>query len=200
MLRDAMTDYQSLLELLAQKSVKRGQFTLASGKTSDIYIDVRMTSMSPEGLSQIGPLALQAIRSEGWAIDSIGGMTLGADPIAYAISYASTFQGPSLRAFTVRKDTKLHGTGKLIEGPFIPGDRVVIIEDVITTGGSALQAIETVRKAGGDIRGVLALVDRKEGGREALEHAGYPVISLITIDELISASSVADATRASAVE
>jgi orotate phosphoribosyltransferase len=195
-----MTDYQSLVQLLAQKSVKRGRFTLASGKISDIYIDVRMTSMSPEGLSQIGPFALQAIRSTGWSVDSIGGMTLGADPIAYAISYASSLHGPSLRAFTVRKDTKLHGTGKLIEGPFTRGDRVVIVEDVITTGSSALQAIETVQKSGGHIQGVLALVDRKEGGREAIEQEGYPVISLITIDDLISASTAVIATQASAVE
>ena|SRR2546423_10749306 len=195
-----MTDYQSLVELIAQKSVKRGRFTLASGKISDIYIDVRMTSMSPEGLSQIGPLALQAIRSTGWSVDSIGGMTLGADPIAYAISYASSLYGPPLRAFTVRKDIKLHGTGKLIEGPFVQGDRVVIIEDVITTGSSALQAIEAVKKSGGDIQGILTLVDRREGGREVIEREGYPVISLITIDELISASTDVTATRASAAE
>ena len=195
-----MTDYQSLVYLLAQKSVKRGQVTLASGKLSDIYIDVRMTSMSPEGLSQIGPLALQAIRSTGWSVDSIGGMTLGADPIAYAISYASSLHGPSLRAFTVRKDTKLHGTGKLIEGPFTQGDHVIIVEDVITTGSSALQAIDTVKNSGGHIQGVLALVDRKEGGREAIERQGYPVISLITIEELISASSDVTATRVSAAE
>lgn len=195
-----MTDYESLVQLLAQKSVKRGRFTLASGKISDIYIDVRMTSMSPEGLSQIGPLALQAIRSTGWTVDSIGGMTLGADPIAYAISYASSLQGPALRAFTVRKDTKLHGTGKLIEGPFAQGDHVVIVEDVITTGSSALQAIETVKTFGGHVQGVLALVDRKEGGREAIEHDGYPVITLITINELISASTNVTETRASAAE
>jgi orotate phosphoribosyltransferase len=197
MLTDAMTDYQSLVQLLAKKSVKRGRFTLASGKISDIYIDVRMTSMSPEGLSQIGPLALQAIRSTRWPVDSVGGMTLGADPIAYAISYASTFNGPSLRAFTVRKDTKLHGTRKVIEGPFTEGDRVVIVEDVITTGSSALQAIHSVKEAGGHIQGVLALVDRKEGGRGAIESEGYPVISLTTIDELISASTDVIATRAS---
>ena len=195
-----MTDYQSLVQLVAQKSVKRGRFTLASGKISDIYIDVRMTSMSPEGLSQIGPLALQAIRSTGWSVDSIGGMTLGADPIAYAISYASSLYGPPLRAFTVRKDTKLHGTGKLIEGPFFQGDRVVIVEDVITTGTSALRAIETVTNAGGYVQGVLALVDRKEGGREVIERKGYTVISLISVDEIIAASTYVTATRASAAE
>jgi orotate phosphoribosyltransferase len=195
-----MTDYQSLVQLLAQKSVRRGRFTLASGKMSDIYIDVRMTSMSPEGLSQIGPLALQAIRSTGWSVDSIGGMTLGADPIAYAISYASSLNTPALRAFTVRKDTKLHGTGKLIEGPFRQGDNVVIVEDVITTGASALQAIETVTNAGGYVQGVLALVDRKDGGRETIEHKGYTVISLIPVDEIIAALTAVTATRASAAE
>ncbi len=195
-----MTDYQSLVQLLAQRSVRRGRFTLASGKISDIYIDVRMTSMSPEGLSQIGPIALRAIRSTGWSVDSVGGMTLGADPIAYAISYASSFSVSPLRAFTVRKDTKLHGTGKLIEGPFYRGDHVVIVEDVITTGTSALQAIETVINAGGHIQGVLALVDRKEGGRETIEHKGYTVISLIPIDELIAASIDVSATRVSAGE
>ncbi len=195
-----MTDYQSLVQLLAQKSVRQGRFTLSSGKISDTYIDVRMTSMSPEGLSRIGPLALQAIRFTGWSVDSIGGMTLGADPIAYAISYASSLSTPSLRAFTVRKDTKLHGTGKLIEGPFSPGDRVVIIEDVITTGASALQAIETVTSAGGYIQGVLTLVDRKEGGREMIERKGHAVISLIPIEEIIAASIDVTATRASAAE
>jgi orotate phosphoribosyltransferase len=195
-----MTDHQSLVQLLARKSVKRGRFTLASGKISDIYIDVRMTSMSPEGLSQIGPLALHAIRSTGWPVDSIGGMTLGADPIAYAISYASSLDTSPLRAFTIRKNTKLHGTRKLIEGPFYRGDHVVIIEDVITTGASALQAIETVTSIGGHIEGVLALVDRKEGGRETIERKGYTVISLVSIDEIIAASADVSATQASAAE
>jgi orotate phosphoribosyltransferase len=127
-------------------------------------------------------------------------MTLGADPIAYAISYASSLSVPALRAFTVRKDTKLHGTGKLIEGPFRQGDNVVIVEDVITTGASALQAIETVAGAGGHVQGVLALVDRNEGGREAIEHKGYAVISLIPVDEIIAASTDVSVTRASAAE
>lgn len=186
---DAMTDYQSLVQLLAQKSVQRGSFTLASGEKSDIYIDVRMTSMSPEGLSQIGPLGLRAIRATGWQVDSIGGLTLGADPIAYAVSYASTLNPPLLRAFTVRKETKLHGTGKLVEGPFFQGDHVVIVEDVITTGSSALQAIESVTKAGGHVQGVFALVNRNAGGQEAIERKGYSVISLIPLEEIIAASA-----------
>src|SRR6476659_1832658 len=133
---DAITQHQHLLDLLLTRSVKRGSFTLASGQLSDIYIDVRLTSMSPEGLSLLGPLALTAIRNKSWRVDAVGGMTLGADPISYAISYASALAPPLLRAFTVRKEAKSHGTGKQIEGPFRSGDNVVIIEDVITTGTS----------------------------------------------------------------
>lgn len=183
---DAITQHQQLLELLLARSVKRGTFTLASGQQSDIYIDVRLTSMSPEGLSLLGPLALTAIRKRSWQVDAVGGMTLGADPISYAISYASNFAPPLLRAFTVRKEAKAHGTGKQIEGPFRSGDHVVIIEDVITTGASALRAIEAVSVAGGKISGVIAVVDREDGGKEAIASQGYDVISLATITELRS--------------
>ncbi len=185
-----MTDHSALIALLAERSTKRGQFMLASGKQSKYYIDARLTTMSPEGLSLIGPLALSALRQSGWEIDAIGGLTLGADPISYAISYASADSDRPLRAFTVRKKTKAHGTGKMIEGPFRDGDRVGIIEDVITTGGSALRAIEAVRTANGIVAGVLALVDREEGGREALEAAGVPVISLVGVGQIIGALEI----------
>jgi orotate phosphoribosyltransferase len=142
--------------------------------------------MSPEGLAIIGPLSLSALRETGWNVDSVGGLTLGADPISYAISYASAASDHPLRAFTVRKEPKAHGTGKLLEGPFREGDRVAVIEDVITTGGSALRAIEAVRSAKGSVAGVLALVDRGEGGRQAIEHAGVAVMSLVTADEIIA--------------
>lgn len=132
----------------------------------------------------IGSLGLRAIR-ETWEVDSVGGLTLGADPISYAISYTSGLTDRPLRAFTVRKEAKTHGTGKLIEGPFQPGDRVVVIEDVITTGGSALRAVAAVQEAGGILAGVLALVDRQEGGREAIEAAGLKVVSLVTAQELL---------------
>jgi orotate phosphoribosyltransferase len=181
-----MTEYGELIKLLAQRSVKRGRFTLASGKTSDLYIDVRMTSMSPEGLSLIGPLGLHAIRGTGWPVDAIGGMTLGADPIAYAISYTSSFIPPLIRAFTVRKEPKAYGTNKLIEGPFRHSDRVIVIEDVITTGASALRAIDAVTSAGGNIQGVLALVDREDGGRAAIEAKGYNVISIVPLGEILA--------------
>jgi orotate phosphoribosyltransferase len=184
-----MTDHSALITLLAERSAKRGRFTLASGKESDFYIDARLTTMSPEGLALIGPLALATLRKTGWDVDAIGGLTLGADPISYAISYASAASVHPLRAFTVRKEAKTHGTGKLLEGPVREGDRVAIIEDVITTGGSALRAIEAVRNAKASVAGVLALVDREEGGRQAIEKVGVSVVSLVTASEIIAALS-----------
>jgi orotate phosphoribosyltransferase len=144
-----------------------------------------MTTMSPDGLALIGPLGLTMIHDAGWQPESVGGLTMGADPIACAISYASAASVMPLRAFTVRKEPKTHGTGKLIEGPFRAGDRVVVIEDTITTGGSARKAIEAVRGADGSVVGVLALVDREEGGREALEAEGVPVLSLARASEIV---------------
>lgn len=181
-----MSRRDDLLTLLATRSAKRGSFTLASGRQSSLYIDARVTTMSPEGLSLIGPLGLQAIRDRGWTADAVGGLTLGADPIACAISYASAASDAPLRAFTVRKEPKTHGTSKLIEGPFQSGDRVVVIEDTITTGGSARKAVDAVRAAGGTVVGVLALVDREEGGREALEADGLTVVALARAAEIVS--------------
>jgi orotate phosphoribosyltransferase len=181
-----MTEYSTLISLLAERSAKRGQFTLASGKQSTFYIDARLTTMSPEGLSIIGPLALSVLSETDWRVDAVGGLTLGADPISYAISYASAQSNRPLRAFTVRKEAKDHGTGRLLEGPFRRGDRVAVIEDVITTGGSALRAIDAVRAADGIVAGVLALIDREEGGRQAIEGAGIPVVALVTADQIMS--------------
>jgi orotate phosphoribosyltransferase len=175
-----------LIEMLATRSARRGTFTLASGKQSSFYIDARLTTMSPEGLSAIGPVGLSMLRERGWDADSVGGLTLGADPVSYAISYASASESRPIRAFTVRKEAKGHGTGKLIEGPFAASDRVVVIEDVITTGGSALRAIEALRAAGARILGVLAVVDREEGGREAIEAAGIPVASIARVGEILA--------------
>lgn len=182
-----MPKRNDLITLLATRSAKRGNFTLASGRQSSLYIDARITTMSPDGLALIGPLGLAAIRDAGWRADAVGGLTLGADPIACAIAYASASGDAPLRAFTVRKEAKAHGTGKLIEGPFRSGDAVVVIEDTITTGGSALRAVDAVRAAGGTILGVLALVDRDEGGREALEAQGLSVISLARAGEIVAA-------------
>lgn len=181
-----MDSHAKLVEMLAARSARRGTFTLASGRVSDLYIDARLTTMSPDGLATIGPLGLARIRLRGWAPDAVGGLTLGADPVSYAIAHASALAKAPVRAFTVRKETKTHGTGKLIEGPFYPGDRVVVIEDVITTGGSALKAVDTIRVAGGVILGVLAVVDREEGGREVLEAAGLAVETLAGAAEIVA--------------
>jgi orotate phosphoribosyltransferase len=186
-----MRDLDRLLDILAARSARRGEFTLASGRQSSLYIDARLTTMSPDGMSLIGPLALETIDEAGWRVDAIGGLTLGADPVSYAISYASALreQGggpPALRAFTVRKEPKAHGTGRLVEGPFEKGDRVVVVEDVITTGGSALRAAAALRDAGAEVIGVLAVVDREEGGREALLGAGLDVRSLARASEIVS--------------
>ena len=176
-----------LVQMLATRSARRGTFTLASGRQSDLYIDARLTTMSPDGLAIIGPLALERMRERGWAPDAVGGLPLGADPVSYAIAHSSALAKTPLRAFTVRKEAKTHGTGKVIEGPFQSGDKVVVIEDVITTGGSALKAAEAIRAAGGVIVGVLAVVDREEGGREALEAAGFAVESLAGVREIVAA-------------
>jgi orotate phosphoribosyltransferase len=181
-----MTLRDRLVEMLATRSAQRGTFTLASGRPSSLYVDARLTTMSPDGLATIGPLALDAMRAAGWAPTSVGGLTLGADPVSYAISHASALAGTPIRSFTVRKEAKAHGMGKLIEGPFQSGDRVVVIEDVITTGGSALRAIGAIRAAGGTVLGVLAVVDREEGGRESVNAAGYSVISLALASEIVA--------------
>lgn len=181
-----MPDHDRLLTLLAERSARRGQFTLASGRESTLYIDARLTTMSPDGLALIGPMGLEALNKAAWNVSAIGGLTLGADPVSYAIAYASASTPRPLRAFTVRKETKTHGTGRLIEGPFQTGDRVAVIEDVITTGTSALRAVDAIRAAGGIVAGVLSLVDREEGGREAILALGVPVISLTGAREIIA--------------
>src|SRR6185369_16131427 len=119
-----MSRRNDLVALLAARSARRGTFTLASGRQSSVYIDARLTTMSPDGLATIGPLALERMTQAGLRPDSVGGLTLGADPVSYAIAYASAQAGSPVRSFTVRKEPKTHGTGKLIEGPFAVGDRV----------------------------------------------------------------------------
>jgi orotate phosphoribosyltransferase len=185
-----MTPHERLVEMLATRSARLGSFILASGQRSDLYIDARLTTMSPDGMATIGPLALAALRAAGWRADAVGGLTMGADPVSYAIAYASALDGTPLRAFTVRKEAKAHGAGKLIEGPFRPGDRVVIVEDTITTGGSALKAVGAVRAEGGEVVGVLAVVDREEGGRAALNAAGVAVVALTRAAEIVKRMQV----------
>jgi orotate phosphoribosyltransferase len=180
-----MTDHEQLVRLLAARSARRGTFTLASGRQSTLYIDARLTTMTPDGQRLIGRLGLQAIRAVGWMADAVGGLTLGADPIAYAICHTSADDTHPLRAFTVRKEPKAHGTGKQVEGPLTAGDKVVVVEDVITTGGSAARAVEVLRREGAIPIGILALVDREEGGRERLEALDLPVRALTTATDIL---------------
>jgi orotate phosphoribosyltransferase len=175
---------QRLRDLLREHSVTHGDFTLASGRRSSFYIDARRTTMSGEGLVVIGALGLARLVARGWAPDLVGGLTLGADPVAYAVAAAARAQGRALDAFTVRKQAKTHGAGKRIEGCFRPGASVVVVEDVITTGQSAAEAIAAVTAEGGRVLGVLAVVDREEGGRATLEGAGHLVDALVTATEL----------------
>ena len=140
--------------------------------------------MSAEGMVLVGRLGLSEIVAMGWRPKAIGGLTMGADPVAYAIAAASFGTDFQMDAFSVRKEAKAHGTGQRIEGNFAPGDEVVVVEDVITTGGSAEQAIATVVSAGGIVLGVLAVVDREEGGRGYLEQAGRKVVCITTGSEL----------------
>ena len=173
-----------LRELLRERSVAHGDFMLASGHRSSVYIDARRTTMSGEGFALIGALGLERLDARGWAPALVGGLTLGADPVAYAIVAAAHARGRPLDAFTVRKQAKAHGTGQRIEGCFTPGAAVVVVEDVITTGHSAADAIAAVAAAGGRVLGVLAVVDREEGGRAALEQAGHAVEVLVTAMDL----------------
>lgn len=173
-----------LAELLRQRSVAHGDFVLASGRRSTFYIDARRTTMSGEGQALIGAAGLAALQARGWTPRAVGGLTLGADPVAYAIAHAARLRGTALDAFTVRKTAKDHGTGRRIEGCLAAGDSVVVIEDVITTGRSALDAVAAVRAEGANVLGVLAVIDRQEGGREAIEAAGLPVAALVTARDL----------------
>lgn len=178
---------RALADLLRTSSVRTGEFVLASGKRSTYYVDARRTTMSGRGQLLIGRLGLAALDDSAWEPDAVGGLTLGADPVAYAIAHAAAAAGRPLGAFTVRKEAKGHGAGRLVEGPLEPGGAVVVVEDVVTTGGSALRAIDALIAFGANVRGVLAVVDREEGGRDAIEAAGYPLITLFRVSELLAA-------------
>jgi len=176
-----------LIALLRARSILHGDFLLASGWRSPHYVDCRRTTMHAEGLALIGDLGLAAIRAARWDARVVGGLTLGADPVAYAIARATATAPVPINAFSVRKTAKTHGARNRIEGCFEPGATAVVVEDVVTTGASALEAAAVVREADGTVCGVLAVVDREEGGREAIEAAGFPVLSLCLLRELLDA-------------
>lgn len=178
------SEVSRLISLLLERSVTRGDFVLASGRKSTYYIDARRTTMSGEGQLLIGQLGLATLDHHDWAPRAVGGMTVGADPVAYAIAHAARRAGRTIDAFTVRTEAKGHGLGRRIEGNLAAGDPVVVVEDVITTGHSALAAVAQVRQAGGQVLGVLAVVDREEGGREAIAADGVPATALVLASEL----------------
>ncbi len=182
---------EELRALLKSKSVRTGDFTLASGKKSDLYVDCRVTTLDARGAVLVGKVLHQLLKSEvmkrGLEIAALGGLTLGADPISLAVAIASSLAGDAtpIQAFVVRKEPKGHGRGKRIEGNFATGDTVVVVDDVITTGDSTLKAIEAIEAEGGKVAFALILVDRQEGGRENIESKGYPVVAAFTRAELV---------------
>ena len=176
-----------LLSMLAEKSFRLGEFKLSSGGTSDYYIDCRLTTLDATGALLTGEAVLEEIQSRGWRVDAIGGLTMGADPIVVATSVISAQQGKPINGFLVRKAEKAHGTGQRIEGFRQKAARVVIVDDVCTTGASTIQAIEAAREFGFEITGVLCLVERQEaGGRPNVEKAASPApfVALFTANDV----------------
>ncbi len=173
-------DRERLREILRERSVLRGRFKLASGRESDYYIDARLTTLDPEGLSLIGGIFLREIARDP-EIVAVGGPTIGADPIVGAMLSLSHERGEPLRGFLVRKVEKVHGTGRLLEGNVGAGDRVAIVEDVATTGGSILRAIEVVERVEAVVKKVLVVVDRQEGARGL----GIEFFAIFRVGELL---------------
>jgi orotate phosphoribosyltransferase len=177
-----------LLELIRERSYREGDFTLSSGKKSTFYIDLKATTLHPEGAALVGELAWEACEAEGMTphIQGVGGLTLGADPIATSLSLAAWSHGSFWPAFIVRKGAKEHGTGKPIEGTenLAPGARVLVVEDVATTGKSAIEAVDRLREGGYQPIAVLCILDREQGASEACEARGLKLVRLASWSEL----------------
>jgi orotate phosphoribosyltransferase len=172
---------QKLIEIVRQHALRFGQFTLASGKTASYYLDCRHVTLHPQGANQIAAGMLGLMRES--LPDAVGGMAIGADPITASIVMLAGQNDLSLRGFMVRKEAKQHGMGKLVEGPVEPGMSCIIVEDVVTSGGSAMKAIEAVRDFGMTVKGVMAVIDRLEGGRSVFEREGIPLWTLLDITD-----------------
>jgi orotate phosphoribosyltransferase len=176
---------QELLDLILEVSFEKRKVTLASGKTSDFYLDLRQTLMRPRGVKLAGEQVLARLMLGGAWVDSVGGMAVGAVPLVSAVlAAAATDPGSKLVGFFVRKETKKHGLGRQIEGGFAPGQSVALVEDTTTTGGSTLDAVGIVEGAGGKVARVLCLVDRGEGAAEAFAERGIALEPLFTREDL----------------
>jgi len=176
-----------LYELIKERSLKIADepiFKLSSGKLSRYYLDLKRVTLDPEGGYLIGNLVYDMVKP--FEINAIGGLTLGADPIAYATALISHQKGSPLKPFVVRKEPKGHGTKRQIEGNVLPGERVVVVEDVVTTAASSLKAVKACREYGLEVVAVCCIVDRNEGGRENLEKEGLKLYSLFTIDDFLN--------------
>lgn len=178
---EALTDDREKLRLLVkERAFKFGKFALTSGKESSYYFDGKQVTLHPEGACLLGRIIMDKIRRDD--VQAVGGPTIGADPIVGSLAVISRLEGLDLKFFIVRKAAKEHGRQKLIEGPeLLPSDRVVIVEDVITTGGSVLKAIEAVRETGCTVAKVVVLVDRLEGGSDRLKKMGIPIEPVFTV-------------------
>jgi orotate phosphoribosyltransferase len=176
---------RELRDIIRLKSLRVGDFTLSSGKKSSYYLDCRMTTLHPQGALLIARLILARIRERSIRADAIGGLTLGADPIAAAVAVVSAIEGTPLPAFIVRKETKGHGMQRSIEGYDGPrGSRVIVVDDVCTTGDSILKAAEKAEEAGYEVAATFCVVDREEGGAELIAKR-YPFYALFTAKELL---------------
>ena len=183
-----MTDRDRLKALLVERSVRLGDFMLASGAKSDYYVDARCTTMSAEGQRLVGLVGFAAIEECGLSPTHVGGLTLGADPVSYAIAHRSALEGRPIDGFSVRKRAKEHGTQERVEGGLTPSGRCMMVEDTMTTGRSTLEAVEAVRMQGAQIVGVLTLVNRSDTAEAFYQAQGLPLISLFTGDELLEAA------------
>lgn len=183
-----VTDTKSrLIALINELAVVHGEVTLASGKQASYYVDMRRVTLHHEAAPLIGHLLLDLMEEEGFGvgeIDAVGGLTMGADPVATAIQHAAASRGLGVDAFLVRKESKGHGLRRQVEGPDVAGRRVVIVEDTSTTGGSALTAAKAAEAAGATVAAVLCIVDRNTGAREEIAAAGYPYLWLVDRDDL----------------
>ena len=174
-----MYDREGLIALVRNKALELGDFTLASGKKSSYYLDCRRLTLDSKGANLVAEGILELLGDE--LPDAVGGMAIGADPITAAVITLAGIRGKPLKGFIVRKEPKPHGKGRDVEGPVEPGETVVIVEDVVTTGGSSLKAIGRVEAIGLTVAGVVAIIDRLEGGGEAFAQRGYRFESLLTI-------------------